>query len=86
MLRFIYLVIMAILVIDVVEGRILFDGPPRRLSTRNRRYNLLKKYHRTQKTAHYGSAPKKKFAARKIAKNLSKMLIQRRNFANQLFF
>ena len=86
MLRFIYLVIMAILMADVVEGRSMFDGPPGRLSTRNRRYNLLRKHHKTQKTAHYGTAPKKKFAARKIAKNLSKMLIQRRNFANQLFF
>ena len=86
MLRFIHLVIIAILVAHIVEGRMLFDGPPGRLSTRNRRYNLLRKYHRTQKTAHYGPAPKKKFAARKIAKNLSKMLIQRRNFANQLFF
>ena len=49
---------------------------------RNRRFNLLKKYHKTQKNAHFGRNPKKKLLQQKMVK----MLIQRRNFANQLFF
>ena len=49
---------------------------------RNRRFNLLKKYHKTQKNAHFGRDPKKKLLQQKMVK----MLIQRRNFANQLFF
>ena len=73
MLRFIFLIIMSftILVADV-EGR----------ATRNRRFNLLKKYHRSQKAAHFGSEPKKRF----LRQTMAKMLIQRRNFANKLFF
>ena len=73
MLRFMFLMIMSftILVADV-EGR----------ATRNRRFNLLKKYHRSQKAAHFGSEPKKRF----LRQTMAKMLIQRRNFANKLFF
>ena len=51
-------------------------------SMRNRRFNLLKKYHRSQNAAHFGPEPKKRFLRQKMAK----MLIQRRNFANKLFF
>ena len=72
---FIFLMIMTftILVADV-EGRAT--------SMRNRCFHLLKKYHRSQKAAHFGSEPKKRF----LRQEMTKMLIQRRNFANKLFF
>ena len=58
------------------------DVEGRTTSTRNRRFNLLKNYHRSQKAAHFGSEPKKRF----LRQTMAKMLIQRRNFANKLFF
>ena len=75
MIKCIFLLIMALTIfVADIEGH--------STSMRRRRYNLLKKYHKTQKTVHFGQEPKKKFLQQKMVK----MLIQRRNFANKLFF
>ena len=73
MLRIIMIFALAVFVADV-------EGHP--TVNRNRRFNLLKKYHKSQKNAHFGRNPKKKLLQQKMVK----ILIQRRNFANQLFF
>ena len=76
MLRFIFLVIMALTTLTAgVEGR------PR--SRRNKRLNALK-YYRTQMNAHFGHQSRSQYS--KIVHNIGKMLIRRRNNAHKLFY
>merc|ERR1712156_1010577 len=81
MIRYIFTAIVFLTIL--LAGNQGVDG--RSIHKSRSRYNSFQKYHKIERKIRAYSRPRK-YSTNDIQRNIAKMLIQRRNFANKLFF